>query len=200
MASCTWQATARPEMPPSAATSSMTSMPPGERAALISAPTSTRAMRPAAGRCSRPTSAPGRRSARASRNVATCRTTARRGRALRSVRWREGGDGLRRLTLPATARWWRRALPDVRHSDSARCKRVTCGRDGPARNFQRTPARSDGVGPYLLLGRADGTFREPVLYRSGVGYYGQSFAVDFDGGMLDLAMSGGILLQRACSP
>jgi hypothetical protein len=61
-------------------------------------------------------------------------------------------------------------------------------------------ARSDGVGPYLLLGRADGTFREPVLYRSGVGYYGQSFAVDFDGGMLDLAMSGGILLQRACSP
>lgn len=40
--------------------------------------------------------------------------------------------------MSATAPWWRRALPDIRYSDSVRCKRVTCGRDGPARNFQRT--------------------------------------------------------------
>lgn len=37
------------------------------------------------------------------------------------------------------ARKWRRALPDVRHSDREHGKRATHGRDRPARNFQNRP-------------------------------------------------------------
>src|SRR5690606_12819168 len=53
-----------------------------------------------------------------------------------SVRVREIEGGV------ASVDTWRRALPDVRYADSACCKRATCGRDRPARNFQHTRACS----------------------------------------------------------